>query len=231
MRIHYLQHVAFEGPAIVGEWASNNGHIIKGTHLYNNEELPLIDHFDWLIVLGGPMNIYEDDIYPWLRAEKKFIHEAIKCGKVVLGICLGAQLIADVLGGKITKNPEREIGWMQVDFKDDVLNSALFNGFPKSPYVFQWHGDTFSVLGDGCRCIADSEACKNQAFIYMDRVIGFQFHMESTKESISALIKNCSNDITNDTYVQSEQQIMNNMSCVIDANSLMFRFLDQLESL
>jgi GMP synthase-like glutamine amidotransferase len=110
MKIRYLQHVPFEGPANIGEWARKKGHILTGTHLYNNEVVPSMDQFDWLIIMGGPMNIYEEKKYPWLQSEKQFIKEAIEHRKVVLGICLGAQLITDVLGGKVTSNPEGEIG-------------------------------------------------------------------------------------------------------------------------
>lgn len=101
MRIHYLQHVPFEDLANIEVWAGEKGHEVSVTRLYMDETLPALDRFDWLIVMGGPMNIYEEVEYPWLIKEKEFIRNAINAGKFVMGICLGAQLIADVLGEKL----------------------------------------------------------------------------------------------------------------------------------
>ncbi len=230
MRIHYLQHVPFEGPANIAGWADRKGHSLSGTHLYNGEAAPAADQFDWLIIMGGPMNIYEEDKYPWLADEKKFIREAIDKDKAVLGICLGAQLITDVLGGRVTQNPEREIGWLPVTFHAEALKSPLFKGFPENPYVFQWHGDTFSTLGAGASCIAGSEACGHQAFIYKELVIGFQFHLESSEESIASLMSHCANEMTGGRYVQTEKQIRSGEGFLKTANSLMYDFLDKLES-
>lgn len=118
MRIHYLQHVPFEGLASIEQWATTKDYILSATKFYNGDTLPSVDHLDWVIVMGGPMNIYENDKYPWLTWEKHFIEEAIKKNKIVIGICLGSQLIADVLGSKVYKGQEKEIGWypIQVTF-------------------------------------------------------------------------------------------------------------------
>lgn len=231
MRIHYLQHVPFEGPANIVNWAHKRGHKLTGTHLYNYEVVPNIDQFDCLVIMGGPMNVYEEDKYPWLKYEKKFIQSVIEANKVVLGICLGAQLITDVLGGKVTKNLEGEIGWFPVNFNRKGIDSYLFKDFPETIYVFQWHNDTFSTLGSGARSIAYSKVCKNQAFIYKDRVIGFQFHMESTKSSIFSLIDNCEDEMTEGSYVQTSEKIESKMNYLKIANSLMDDFLNQLESI
>jgi GMP synthase-like glutamine amidotransferase len=230
MRIHYLQHVPFEGPAGIAHWAHKKGRRLTGTHLYNNEAVPAMEQFDCLVILGGPMNIYEERSYPWLRYEKQFIREAIDKHKAVLGICLGAQLITDVLGGRVTKNPEREIGWLPVTFNAKAFRSPLFERFPQTTYVFQWHGDTFSTLGKGAGCIASSCACNHQAFVYEDRVIGFQFHLESTEAGISSLISHCAGEMTEGTYVQNEKQIQSGMRFLKTANSLMDDFLDRLEA-
>jgi len=230
MRIHYLQHVSFEHPANIIEWAHKKGHKLTGTHLYNYEAVPTMDQFDWLIIMGGPMNIYEEKKNPWLIYEKQFIKEAIESGKVVLGICLGAQLITDVLGGKVTKNPEGEIGFLPITFNDEAVKSPLFKNFPETSYVFQWHNDTFSTLGKDATCIANSKACNHQAFIYKERVIGFQFHIESTKESIMSLIDTCGDEMTGGVYVQTKEQIDAGMGFLKIANSLMDDFLNQLES-
>ena len=138
MRIHYLQHVPFENPAMLVTWAHERGHRLTGTHLYNFEAVPEPDQFDWLVIMGGPMNIYEEEQYPWLGYEKDCIRKAIEQDKVVLGICLGAQLIADVLGGKVTKNPVAEIGWLPVTLYKEKIQGKFFDGFPESFPVFQW---------------------------------------------------------------------------------------------
>lgn len=175
------------------------------------------------------MNIYQEEEYQWLKYEKQFIKEAIENGKVVLGICLGGQLITDVLGGKVTRNPEREIGWLPVSFNERAFKSPLFKNFPRKCKTFQWHSDTFSILGVGSDCIAESEACCHQAFIYQERVIGFQFHMESSASSISSLLNHCKDEIIEGKYVQNEQQIFAGMDFLKNANSLMDDFLNQLE--
>ncbi|CUH97714.1 hypothetical protein P22_3849 [Propionispora sp. 2/2-37] len=230
MRIHYLQHVPFEGPANIVWWAHKKGHSLSGTHLYNYEAVPAMDQFDWLIIMGGPMNIYEEEKYPWLTYEKQFIKEAIDNGKAVLGICLGAQLITAVLGGRVTKNPVGEIGWLPVQFHAEAFQSPLFADFPDTCYVFQWHNDTFSTLGAGAKCIASSIACNQQAFIYEERVVGFQFHLESNEESIATLLQHCSDELTGGLYIQNEAQIRDGMSHLTSANLLMDDFLDRLEA-
>ena len=114
MRIHSLEHEPFEGLANIEVWAKSRGYSISRTLLFNNEELPDISDFDWLVIMGGSMNIYEEEKYPWLREEKDFIAEAIAAKKIVLGVCLGSQLAADVLGGRVSRNKYKEIGWFPV---------------------------------------------------------------------------------------------------------------------
>lgn len=230
MRIHYLQHIQFENPGMIVDWAKKKKFKLTGTHLYNYEAVPQMDQFDCLIVMGGPMNIYEEEKYKWLIYEKQFIKEAIDNGKIVLGICLGAQLITDVLGGNVSKNSESEIGWLPIVFDYELLESPLFKDFPETCHVFQWHNDTFSTLGLNSISIASSEACSNQAFIYKDHVIGFQFHIESTENSILSLIDNCADEMKEGKYIQNEKQIKSNMNLLERANSLMESFLNNIES-
>ena len=111
MNIHCIQHVPFENPGSIGDWIKHKGYRLSTTRLYGGESLPDIDPIDWVIIMGGPMGIYDEDKYPWLKEEKVFIKNALDKGKVVIGICLGAQLIAGVLGAKIYKNRYREIGY------------------------------------------------------------------------------------------------------------------------
>ena len=209
MRIHYLQHVPFEGLGNIENWALAKGHQISDTQLYNNDPLPEPEEFDWLIVMGGPMNIYEEDKFPWLAREKTFIRDAIDAGKIVLGVCLGAQLIASVLSAKIHKNQCPEIGWFDVRLTDAASRSGVFSRIPKRFTAFHWHGDTFD-LPPGATWIAESDACRNQAFEYggRGRVIGLQFHLDTTLESIRRLVEYCGDELVPSEYVQSERELL-----------------------
>ncbi len=207
MNIHYLQHVPFEGPAKIGEWALDNKHNLTSTKLYENIALPPVESIDWLVVMGGPMNIYEEKDYPWLVQEKKFINEAIEAGKTVLGVCLGAQLIADVLGAKVYRGQHKEIGWLPIELTYEAKNSGLFGSLPEQFTVFHWHGDTFD-LPAGAIQLAKSKGCEQQAFLYGDHVLGLQFHLESTVESVQKLVKHCKSDISEGEYVQKAETML-----------------------
>lgn len=231
MRLHYLQHVEFEGLANIEAWAKDQGFTLTRTRLYAGEELPSIDRFDWLVVMGGPMNIYEEEIYPWLAAEKRFIAEAVKRNKIVLGICLGAQLIADVLGGKVYRNGEKEIGWHPISLTGEAGSSAVFSTLPKSLVAFHWHGDTFH-LPPGAVWIAESKACRNQAFEYNNgRVVGLQFHLESSPESIRLLIENCGDELVEGTYIQKADEILGREKHMEEIRKCMTEILERLKVL
>lgn len=171
MKIHYIQHIEFETLGTIAEWIEIREHSLSNTLLYNNENFPGLDNFDLLIIMGGPMNIYEYEKYPWLREEKVFIEEAISAGKAVLGICLGAQLIADVLKAEVFNNNYKEIGWFPVFIvKQEISETFLLKNVPEEFTAFHWHGDTFS-LPEGAKHLFASEACKNQGFIYRNTVL------------------------------------------------------------
>ncbi|MDO8671400.1 MAG: type 1 glutamine amidotransferase, partial [Dehalococcoidia bacterium] len=161
--MHFLQHALFEGPANIVAWAGARGHPVSATALCRGERLPETGDFDWLVIMGGPMNVYEEEEYPWLADEKRLIEKSIAEGKIVLGVCLGAQIIADVLGAPVYKNSDKEIGWHPVFLSQEGRESSVFRGFPDRFVAFHWHGDTFD-LPAGCTRLAGSEACQNQAF-------------------------------------------------------------------
>ena len=231
MKLHYLQHVPFEGPANIGAWAKSQGWGLSATHLHRGDTLPAVGDFDWLVVMGGPMNIYEDDPYPWLAAEKKFIAKAIEENKIVLGICLGAQLIADVLGGRVVRNRHKEIGWFPVSLEPEGTRSPVFAGFPDQFQALHWHGDTFS-LPPGAAMLARSEACPAQAFSYNGgRVLALQFHLESSPESVGLLIQNCSDELVDGEYIQKADAILEkaeNFSAIHDS---MRRLLENMKKI
>lgn len=206
MNVCWLQHVPFEGNGYIAEWLQERGHAWWVTRLYEHEPLPALSKFEMLIVMGGPMNIYEDDQYPWLPQERAFIREAIAAGKMVIGICLGAQLIADALGAKVYSNGVKEIGWWPVQFTAEARANPLFSNFPPELMVFHWHGDTFD-LPEGAMLLASSVACKNQAFMYQNQVIGLQFHLEIMDLGVRDLIKHCGHELVDGPYIQPAEQM------------------------
>src|SRR5581483_1717363 len=180
MRVHWLQHAEFEDLGCIAPWLAARGHAATQTRLYAGERLPAVGSFDWLIVMGGPMNIYEHERHPWLIDEKALIRAVLAANKRALGICLGAQLVADALGGPVTRNAQTEIGWFPVMLNAAGRASKVFAGFPQSFAAFHWHGDTFAIP-PGYQGLMSSEACANQAYASADgRVVGIQFHLEVT---------------------------------------------------
>lgn len=229
MNVHYLQHVPFEGLGSMETWFKNQGHTITVTHLYKNEELPSIEDIDWLIVMGGPMGVEDQAIYPWLTEEKAFIKQAIDQNKIVLGICLGAQLIADVLGAYIVKNSFREIGWFPIQLSKEAKATELGTALPNNFDVFHWHGDTFSIP-DHAIPLASSEACLNQGFILNEKIIGLQFHLETTAASALDLTIHCRNELDNSQYVQTAEEILDKPERFEKINKIMKAVLSCLEA-
>lgn len=229
MHIHYLQHVAFEGLGSIEDWARQKGHTLSATRLYQGEPLPAVEIADLLIVLGGPMNIYQEADYPWLADEKRYIKKAISAGRRVLGICLGAQLIADVLGAKVYANHDKEIGWFPVDATEATSLSKLFSAFPRQLDVFHWHGDTFDIPA-GAIHVARSAGCAHQAFVYHERVVGLQFHLETTPASAQQIIAHGEDELVAGRYIQSPQTMLADERRFDTINHTMHELLDRLTS-
>lgn len=229
MKIHYVQHVPFEDLGSIAPVLKEKGHHLSSTHLYKNQPVPPVDGFDWLIVMGGPMGVYDHKGYPWLKPEKRFITDAIDSGKIVLGICLGAQLIADVLGAKVYKNEHREIGWFPVNRSPEADGTIFSTAMPQQLVAFHWHGDTFDIP-KGATIIGESEACKNQGFIMDNRVVAIQFHLETTRQSAKSLIANCRDELDGSRYVQSEREILAGNQRFSTINQVMASVLEALES-
>jgi GMP synthase-like glutamine amidotransferase len=222
MELHYLQHVPFEGLGFIEEWATSRKMQITGTRLYAGEYPPSPSDFDWLVIMGGPMGIHDHGEYPWLVEEKAFIRETIQAGKTVVGICLGAQLIADVLGTRVYPGPHKEIGWFPLRRAPEAPE-----WIPEELTAFHWHGDTFD-LPEGAIRLASSAACQNQGFVYRDRVVGLQFHLESTNQSVEALIQNCGHELADAPYIQSDEQMRSGLSNIPAINTVMDNLLNNL---
>jgi GMP synthase-like glutamine amidotransferase len=230
LRIRYLRHVPFEDPGYILTWAGERGQEIAGTRLYSGEPLPDRDSFDWLLIMGGPMSTTDEDRYPWLAGEKRFIRESIHSGKIVLGVCLGAQLIAEALGGTVFRNDHKEIGWFPVRLTPEGRRSAIYGDLPAEFTAFHWHGDTFT-LPPGCARIAESDATLQQAFEYKGRVFGLQFHLESTAAGIQALLENCGADLRPGRFVQNAESIRSEANRIHDLNFLAAALLDRMGAL
>lgn len=226
MKVHCLTHVPFEDAASIEIWAEDRGFPLRYTRLYENEPLPPPESFDLLTVMGGLMNVYEHDRYPWLVEEKQFLQKVIDAGKKVLGICLGAQLLADVLGGKVTKNPYKEIGWHDVSLTDQADQSPVISSvLPQRLTVFQWHGDTFQIPS-GAIHLAENQACSNQAFQYGAHVLALQFHLEYTRESIEKMLYFCDDELIDGPCIQKAQAIRAGYKHIPLAQKHFFSLLD-----
>ena len=227
-RIHWLQHADHEDSGCIEPWLTSRGHAVSHTRLYAGEPLPEGSSLDWLIVMGGPMNIYEYDRHPWLRDEKAFINDAIVTKKKVLGICLGSQLVSDVLGGKVTRNKYQEIGWFNVNMESDTDKSSIMSGVGGRYLAFHWHGDTYA-LPPGAKRLASSEACLQQAFSWGDRVLGLQFHLEVTADNAREWLR--VDPPKPDRYVQTPAEILADPARFTENNRLMCRLLENFEKI
>jgi GMP synthase-like glutamine amidotransferase len=203
MNVHVLQHVPFEGLGSIEAWLAEREAVTSATRFFDSPRLPELAELDLIIALGGPMSVNDEVELAWLKDEKRFVSDAVRAGKAVLGICLGAQLIASALGARVYPGPHKEIGWFDIESTSD--SSQLFQ-FPRTATVFHWHGETFD-LPSGASRLARSVGCENQAFQIGSRVIGLQFHLETTPESVESLIFHCRNELVEDRFIQSEEAL------------------------
>lgn len=152
------------------------------------------------------MSVGDESDHPWLAAEKALIRASIDAGRTLVGVCLGAQLIAEVLGARVYPNREKEIGWMPIEPTESGLASEPFGTLPPSLMVYHWHGDTFD-LPSGALHLARSQVCEHQAFLWGGRVLGLQFHLESTPESVAAICAACAEELKEGPHIQSAERM------------------------
>jgi GMP synthase (glutamine-hydrolysing) len=229
MKLHSFQHVPFEGPGIIADWAAAQGVQVTATRWYEDARPPDIDAIDWLVVMGGPMGAYDEERYAWLREEKRCIEQAIKQGNVVIGVCLGAQLIADVLGARVYPHTQKEIGWFPIELTEAGQQSPLFGFLPPQLKVFHWHGDTFD-LPHGAVHIARSAVCENQVFVYEERVIGLQFHMEMTRTGVEAIVQHCADELVDAPTIQQPGEMLAHSEHITVLNGLMQELLGRVHA-
>jgi GMP synthase-like glutamine amidotransferase len=184
MKVLIIMHNPSEGPGTIEDYLVRKGIDVYTVRLYALDLLPpVFDDYDAVVTMGGPMNVYEDEKYPFLRDEAKFLKQTIDRGLPVLGICLGAQMIARACGAAVFKAAQKEVGWSEVSLTDTGKEDMLFRGLAETLPVFQWHEDTFD-LPVGGHLLATSAACPHQAFRY-SHAYGLQFHVEVTPQIIS----------------------------------------------
>lgn len=205
MRAHYLQHVPFEGLGSIEGWLSRAGYAITVSRLFESPTLPRPDDVDLLIAMGGPMSVNDEADLPWLVDEKTLVRACIQRGTPVLGVCLGAQLIASALGARVYRNREKEIGWFPIHAVPPTTSGAF--AFPESIDVFHWHGETFA-LPPGAVPLARSAVCEHQAFQVGRTTIGLQFHLETTPESAAEIVQHCADELVPAPYIQSREQML-----------------------
>jgi GMP synthase-like glutamine amidotransferase len=226
MRIHYLQHVAFEPPAAIEDWAQEAGHRMTGSHLYRGDALPEVAAFDLLVIMGGPMSVHDEQEHSWLAPEKELVRKAMEHGRGVLGVCLGAQMIASASGARVYRAQQKEIGWFPVRRVTDQDMGALL---PEWFTPLHWHGETFDLPAGAVR-LAETDAVPNQAFQVGDNVLGLQFHLEATPESIGLLVENAAHEIQEDQpFQQAPQRILAQTTEASAAvRPVLWRLLDHL---
>ena len=229
VRIRCFMHVPFEGPGVIAKWVRKHSCSLEYTRFYQGDPLPDPDQVDLLIIMGGPMDLYNDASHPWMEDEMEWISEFIASGKPILGICLGAQMIARALGEEVYPGKHKEIGWHNLQFLSAFGAYRICSELPATRKVFHWHGDTFSIPR-GATHIASSKAFPNQGFIFQDKVIALQFHLEVTPSSVKELVENCRDELVAGSFIQKEKEILAEEKSYLPNQELMFHLLDYLRA-
>jgi len=211
----------------MSEWFLSRGHELSCTRLFEESALPVLEDFDWLVVMGGPMGVGDSSKFPWLIPEMNLIQSTIINGKRILGVCLGAQLMAAAMGAKVSKNPHKEIGWFSVN-KTGGENTAFTEDFPKTFDAFHWHDDTFDIP-QRAEHLVSSAVTSNQGFCIGKSALALQFHLELRTGDANRIAESCHDDLTPGTYVQQPEEFTKKKDLFEDANMLMGRLLETLE--
>ncbi len=228
MRAHWFQHVPFEGLGSIETWLRDAHASITATRFHEDARLPRLDDVDVLIVMGGPMSVNDDERYPWLAVERRFIRDAIERGTPVLGVCLGAQLIARAMDARVYANHEREIGWYPISGVSTDGRDPSWATAGAETTVFHWHGETFD-LPHGTTYLARSAGCEHQAFRLGEHVVGIQFHLETTPDAAAQMVTHGRDELTPGLYVQSEREILSASAArFASVNQLMAQTLQSL---
>lgn len=227
--IHTLMHVPYEGLGCIENWTKIKNYQVSYTKFYEDITFPDISDIDMLIIMGGPMSVYEELQFPWLIQEKTFIKSVIEAGKTVLGICLGSQLLAEVLGAKVYPNHVKEIGWFDIQKTYSGKSNSILSDVDEQFKVFHWHGDTYDIPPH-CEHLFQTPNCRNQAFLYNNKVLGLQFHFEVTESTLTGMVENGKNELKKSETVQSAEEILSTTGYINNNNKMMYSILDRLEN-
>ncbi len=229
MRIVCLQHEPHEAPGAIAVWCRKRGHELAVTSVFAGSPLPVVDGSDAILLMGGGMGANDDDRYPWLAEEKRFIERCLLAGGKMVGVCLGAQLIAAASGARVYRNPHKEIGWFPVDLTPAGRRSPLFEGWPDSFTALHWHGDTFD-LPAGAVHLASSAATERQAFLLGGRALGLQFHPELDAPLLESFMAENPAELAAAEFVQPPAEIRAGFHRLPGLNGLLERLLDSFFS-
>lgn len=223
-----IKHISIEGPGTLEDFFRETSRDINIVELGKGEILPVLDGYEAVVSLGGPMNVYETEKYPFLLAEEDFLKEALAKGIPVLGVCLGAQLLAKANGAGVRKAKQEEIGWYAVELTEEGKRDSIFQGVENHLEVFQWHQDSFDIPRRGT-LLATSPTCKNQAMRIGEYAWGLQFHLEITPEMLESWLDYYSSALDKkkllldcfkkkDTYQRQAKLVYLNFTRIIDAS-------------
>lgn len=229
-KIECFMHVPFEGPGFIADWIERQGHRLHYTKFHEGHELPDASGVDMLIIMGGPMDVFDYHVHSWMGDEIEWVKKFIQTGKPLLGICLGAQIIAAALGEEVYPGPHKEIGWHNLQFLPSLGDYKIFDALPVTRKVFHWHGDTFNIPA-GATNIASSQAFPNQGFIYGQHVIALQFHLEVSPDSVRSLVDHCRDELVEGPHIQSEKEILSEQNYFEGNRKVLYEFLHYLSKL
>jgi GMP synthase (glutamine-hydrolysing) len=234
MKILFILHAPFETPGYIEDWAVKKNYELTYSSPFKGEKLPHRSSIDLIVSMGGPQSAALDlNKYPYLIDEIEFLRDALKATIPVLGFCLGAQLLGEALGASTKHSPHKEIGLFPIFLTKKGREDPLLANLPQKFTVAHWHSDMPGLTKEAV-VLAESEGCPRQIVRYLPYAYGFQCHPEMTLQGAKDLIKNCPDDFTNDTYVQTAQNILmhdfyalnyNNMVCILD-NFMLLRIRD-----
>jgi len=208
MKLWVVKHATFEGPGAVAAWARERGHTLSVTENEYGQALPTPDDFDALVLMGGPMSVNEEGRYGWLRPEKALVRDTLASGKKLLGVCLGAQMIASALGAEVRPNAYKEIGWFPLEITAAGREHPFFRGLPGVLPVFHWHGETFG-LPAGALHLARTAACENQGFAIGTQALALQCHLEVDAESLKEMAVGGRDELDlSQPFIQSEAVLL-----------------------
>jgi GMP synthase-like glutamine amidotransferase len=230
IRLHTLEHDDWNfSRTNITRWADKKGHRVESTDVFRSAPLPKLDEYDWLMVMGGSQHAWEVDIHPWLKPEKEYIGEVLEAGKVVIGVCFGAQLLAEALGGRVFTNDQPEIGWYEANLTDEGRGSFLFRDLPETFTTFHWHKDHFTLPSGGVS-LAKSRPTANQAYIVPGRpVAGVQFHPEYTRRMVLEFSEVFGHDWVPNTFVAGYNAVVSQTKEMPDTYWLMEGLLNNIE--